>query len=47
MDWRRVIELLRQVGYESIMCCHPEYEDEARAAESVAKDREYVKGLIG
>ena len=68
VDWRQVIKLLREVGYDggdvrepqsndvrepqsndrsSIICFHPEYDDDAHAAELVAKDREYMRELIG
>jgi len=46
VDWQRVIGLLRGVGYDGTICFHPEYDDDARAAELVAKDREYVRELI-
>jgi len=46
VDWRRVIELLRQVGYDGLISFHPEYDDDAHAADLVAKDREYVSELI-
>jgi len=46
VDWRQVIDLLRGVGYEGLICFHPEYDDDARAAELVARDREYMEGLI-
>ncbi|MEA3346271.1 MAG: sugar phosphate isomerase/epimerase [Chloroflexota bacterium] len=46
VDWPQVIKLLREVGYEGIICFHSEYDDEAHAAELVARDREYVSGLI-
>lgn len=46
VDWRQVIKLLRGVGYEGLICFHPEYDDAAHAAELVTKDREYVEGLI-
>jgi sugar phosphate isomerase/epimerase len=46
VDWRQVIELLDEVGYDDILCFHPEYDDDARAAELVARDGEYIRGLI-
>jgi hypothetical protein len=46
VGWRQVIKLLTGIGYEGLICFHPEYDDAVHAAELVTKDREYVEGLI-
>jgi len=46
VDWRQVITLLREVGYDGLICFHPEYDDDAHAAGLVTRDREYIKGLL-
>lgn len=46
VNWPQVIELLRRVGYDDIICFHPEYSDRERMNEMVAADRAYIAGLL-
>jgi sugar phosphate isomerase/epimerase len=47
VNWPQVIAQLRRGGYDGIICFHPEYDDEAHAAELVTKDRQYIAQSLG
>jgi len=47
VPWDKVIQLLKGIGYEGVLCFHAEYSEHDRAAELVKADLQYIKSMLG
>jgi sugar phosphate isomerase/epimerase len=46
VPWANVIKLLKNIGYDGVLCFHAEYSDHDRTSEYVADDLRNIKSLI-
>ena len=46
VPWPMVIQLLKNIDYDGILCFHAEYSQHDRTAELVSSDFDYIKSLL-
>ena len=46
VPWATVIQLLKNIGYDGILCFHAEYSEHNRTVELVASDLRYIRSLL-